>query len=146
MNLNPGAQADTHLLKLDQGHEMILIVRQGVQRMLKFLSQFCVLYAYSHGVKEYIMKILDKIDPDCEFFNRSRVLAPETQQQQGEFRNKGKSFSHLNIPESEYNRTLIVDDQLAVINDKDHLLLSKKFMKYTDKLIESKKREELNTF
>jgi hypothetical protein len=66
-------------LKLDNGHEMILVVRQGVHEMLHFLSQFCTIYAYSHGVKEYIMKILDKIDPDQLYFQQrhERVLAPE---------------------------------------------------------------------
>ena len=42
---------------------MILVVRQGVNEMLKYLSKFCTLYAYSHGLKSYIHKILEILDP-----------------------------------------------------------------------------------
>lgn len=34
----PGSYPDTHILTLDKGHEMVLVVRQGVHKMLEFLS------------------------------------------------------------------------------------------------------------
>ncbi len=48
-NLLPGSTPDTKLLKLNFGYDMTLVIRQGVYEMLEFLSQFCDLYAYSHG-------------------------------------------------------------------------------------------------
>ena len=62
-NLPPGSTLDTKLLKLGYGHDMTLVIRQGVDEMLEFLSQFCNLFAYSHGQKDYVLKILDLVDP-----------------------------------------------------------------------------------
>lgn len=58
---------------------MCVIVREGVPEMLDFLSEFCTFYVYSHGLKEYIMKVLNVLDPDQKYFkNRERtVLAPK---------------------------------------------------------------------
>lgn len=63
---------------------MNLIVRAGVTEMFARLSSFCIFYAYSHGLKSYIMKILDKIDPEKKFFQKrdERVIAPLDQMQQ----------------------------------------------------------------
>lgn len=36
--MKPGSTDDTHLLRLDSGHEMVLVVRQGVAKTLEFLS------------------------------------------------------------------------------------------------------------
>ena len=60
---------------------MCAIVREGVQEMLDFLSEFCNFYVYSHGLKEYILKVLNVLDPDQKYFkNRERtVLAPKDQ-------------------------------------------------------------------
>ena len=61
---------------------MWLIVRYGVKEMLEYLSTFCDFYVYSHGFKEYIMAILEQIDPDEKYFkNRDyTVVAPSDQQ------------------------------------------------------------------
>ena len=57
---------------------MIIVVREGVQEMLEHLSGYCNFYVYSHGLKDYIMKILEVIDPEEKYFkDRKRtVLAP----------------------------------------------------------------------
>lgn len=43
---------------------LIVVIRQGVTELLEFLSDFCIFYVYSHGFKEYILKVLDILDPD----------------------------------------------------------------------------------
>ena len=74
----PGTVKNTHLLKLNSGFEMMLVVREGIYEMFEFLQPFCTFYVYSHGLKEYIDKILQIIDPEGKWFqNREeRVLAP----------------------------------------------------------------------
>lgn len=54
------------------------MVRHGVHELLEFLNTFCTFYVYSHGMKEYIMKILEVLDPDEKYFkNREQtVIAP----------------------------------------------------------------------
>lgn len=42
--------------------------RTGVQEMLALLSEFCTFYAYSHGLKSYILEVLKKIDPEGIYF------------------------------------------------------------------------------
>lgn len=126
---------------------MTLVVRQGVRELLSFLSDFCVFYVYSHGVKEYILKILDILDPTFKYFDRNKVLAPATMLEQLQFKEKGKSITDV-VNKDEMGRTLIVDDQYAVIDakNKSNLLLSKKFLKYAEKLATKQKREEFNSF
>ena len=46
------------------GYEFWLVVRFGVQEMLEYLSTFCDFYVYSHGFYEYVLAILDHIDPE----------------------------------------------------------------------------------
>ncbi len=62
--LKPGSTHDTRLLKLNCGPDYTLVIRQYVPEMLAFLSQFCTFYAYSHGLREYVLKILDQLDPE----------------------------------------------------------------------------------
>ena len=54
----PGTVKNTHLLRLNSGFEMMLVVREGIYEMFEFLEPFCTFYVYSHGLKEYIDKIL----------------------------------------------------------------------------------------
>lgn len=60
---------------------MWLVIRNGVTEMLEYLSPFCNIYAYSHGLKGYIDTILTIIDPEEKYFleRESRVLAPRDQ-------------------------------------------------------------------
>ena len=46
--------------------------------MLEFLSEFCTLFVYSHGIKSYIDGVLKVLDPEERFFleRDKRVLAP----------------------------------------------------------------------
>ena len=87
--------------------------------MLRFLVPFCTLYVYSHGLKHYIMKILEKLDPKNEFFleRHIRVLAPENQMRQLELKTCGKSLTDLKYPDGsplftqkDLELALIVDD------------------------------------
>lgn len=57
---------------------MFIVVREGVYEMLELLHEFCTFYVYSHGFKEYILKILEILDPNQKYFkDRERtVLAP----------------------------------------------------------------------
>lgn len=57
---------------------MTLVVREGIYEMFEYLAPFCTFFIYSHGLKQYIHKILDVIDPEHKYFtNREeRVLAP----------------------------------------------------------------------
>lgn len=58
---------------------MTCVVRDGVVDFLKFVSLFCDLYVYSHGLRGYIMEILKVLDPDEIYFKERniRVLAPK---------------------------------------------------------------------
>ena len=47
---------------------MYLMYRDLLIESLEFLSKFCILYIYSHGIKSYIMDILKIIDPEEKFF------------------------------------------------------------------------------
>ena len=62
-SFKPDPATNSHLLRLDGPIDMNLVVRAGVTEMLEKLSSFCTLYAYSHGLKEYVLKILEKVDP-----------------------------------------------------------------------------------
>ena len=123
---------------------MWLIVRFGVHEMLEYLSSFCNFYVYSHGFKEYIMEILNKIDPEEKYFkNREQtVVAPKDQVEQQmmnlnrkrftDFRDLGDRTKPLFSAE-DLDRTLVIDDQYCAIHDKAHLVMSKKFLKFSDK-------------
>ena len=57
---------------------MVLIVRQGVHEILEYLLPFCNFYVSSHGLKEYILKIIQILDPNERFFLKrsERLIAP----------------------------------------------------------------------
>jgi hypothetical protein len=105
---------------------MTLVVREGVYEMLEFLKPFCNFYAYSHGLKDYIEKILEKIDPLNRFFEHrsERIRAPIDGDEQRQFIMTGKGFkdfrqvrdtSQCVFSEAELKRCVIVDDQYAVV-------------------------------
>ena len=99
-------------------HEMTIVVRDGVGEMLEFLSEFCNFYVYSHGMREYIERVLEILDPQEKYF-RDRahtVLAPKDQMEQQQYlRNKKSIFDF----KSELDKNpifanedcLIIDDQ-----------------------------------
>ena len=100
---------------------MTLVVRDGIQAMFEFLEPFCTFYVYSHGLKNYIDLILEKIDPDHRFFKErhERVLAPLNSEEQHMMRQNSKSFTDFRKPgnksqclftPAELQRTLIIDD------------------------------------
>lgn len=95
-NVMPGTTRDTHLLRLHdaRGTEMTLVVREGIQEMFEYLEPFCTFYVYSHGLKSYIERILDVIDPVGRFFKErhERVLAPKDPKEQREMREHAKNF------------------------------------------------------
>ena len=66
--IKPGENLDTRLLKISLGQDYTLVIRSYVPEMLAFLSQFCTFYAYSHGLRDYVLKILDFIDPEQKYF------------------------------------------------------------------------------
>jgi len=73
---------------------MIVFVRTGVKEMLEHLAGFCKLYAYSHGIKSYIMEVLKGLDPH-EIYFKDRdvtVLAPRDAAEQRQFSEKGKGI------------------------------------------------------
>lgn len=41
-----------------------LFKRNGLDQFIEFVSQFCNLYVFSKGYKQYIYKILETIDPN----------------------------------------------------------------------------------
>jgi hypothetical protein len=98
--IQPGGAKDTHLLKLPSGMEMTLVVRQGLDQMLRYLSSFCTFYVYSHGLREYILKILEIIDPKEEYFFKraTRVLAPKDESEQKRMRATHKSLTDFKDP------------------------------------------------
>ncbi len=100
---------------------MTLVVREGVYEMLEYLASFCNLYAYSHGLKDYILGILNIIDPYEKFFVRrsERVVAPVDSEEQLAFITRGKGFKDFVNPldpckclfsESELQRCILIDD------------------------------------
>ena len=117
---------------------MCLVTRHGIYEMFEYLSSFCNFYAYSHGMKEYVLKILDIIDPDQKYFlkREERVLAPETPDEQATMRENHKRFLDFKDPrnpsqsmfsKAELARTIIVDDQFAAIHESDRGKLSPYF-------------------
>ena len=86
--------------------------------MLDFLSQFCTFYVYSHGTRDYVLKILEFLDPEQKyFFERDvRVLAPRTMEEQNKFRAARKRLADLThhgrplFDETELKYTVIIDD------------------------------------
>ena len=86
--------------------------------MLDFLSQFCTFYVYSHGTRDYVLKILEFLDPEQKyFFERDvRVLAPRTMEEQHKFRAARKRLADLThhgrplFDETELAYTVIIDD------------------------------------
>lgn len=79
---------------------MTLVIREGVYEMLEYLASFCNLYAYSHGLKDYIMAILNVIDPYEKFFMKrsERVVAPVDNAEQYLFIQKHKGFKDFVNP------------------------------------------------
>ena len=51
------------MISLDYGINLQVYIREGVKEMLEFLSEFCNIYVYSHGMKSYIMEVLKVLDP-----------------------------------------------------------------------------------
>jgi len=51
------------VIKVMSKYEFVLVIRQGALEMLEYLSLFCNLYVYSHGLRGYIIEILEQIDP-----------------------------------------------------------------------------------
>lgn len=47
---------------------MVMFIRAGAIEMLELLSEYCNLYAYSHGFKCYIKEVLAHLDPDKKYF------------------------------------------------------------------------------
>ena len=88
--------------------------------MLEFLSEFCTLYVYSHGIKSYIDAVLKILDPEGRFFMErdKRVLAPKDVVEQKAFSERGKNITDFKIPGIELSDWLIIDDQFIVIPDK----------------------------
>lgn len=78
MSLRPGVHPNVHVMRLKDGLEMVVVVREGVYEVLEFLLPFCNFYAYSHGLKDYILQILQILDPNEKFFlkRKERVIAP----------------------------------------------------------------------
>lgn len=74
--------------------DMVLIIRQGALEMLEYLSLFCNLYIYSHGLRGYIMEILEQIDPKQRFFpdRNYRVIAPIDDIEREKFRTNRKKL------------------------------------------------------
>lgn len=127
--LMPGTTRDTRLLKLNDARntQMTLVMREGIEEMFEFLEPFCTFYVYSHGLRGYIDKILDFIDPQQRYFkNRhERVLAPHNQPEQNYMRHTGKSFRDFKklhnkkecvFTEADLERTIIIDDQYLAIH------------------------------
>jgi hypothetical protein len=121
---------------------MWLIVRYGVPEALEYLSKFCNFYVYSHGLRHYIDEILKYLDPDEKYFiDRDwKVLAPHDQVEQMAFVKKQKSLYDFKNPNDrsksifgpeDINKTLIIDDQWAAIKETDHLVISKKFLRFS---------------
>ena len=69
--------------------------------MLEFLSEFCTLYVYSHGIKNYIEGVLNLLDPEGKYFleREKRVLAPKDGIEQKLFSERGKNIYDFNIPD-----------------------------------------------
>ena len=86
--------------------------------MLDFLSQFCTFYVYSHGTREYVLKILEFLDPEQKYFleREFRVLAPRTMAEQEKFRQARKKLTDFTqngkpiFDETELAYTVIIDD------------------------------------
>ena len=155
----PGTVRNTHLLRLNSGFEMMLVVREGIYEMFDFLEPFCTFYVYSHGLKEYIDKILTIIDPDMKWFkNRGeRVLAPIDNHQQLLWKQRGKSFldfrcendkSKALFSQAELSRAIVIDDQFLAIKSTERVCMiqSKKFLKYFDCLVTKQKQIECKAY
>ena len=129
-NVIPGTTKDTHRLQLHdaRGTEMTLVTREGIQEMFEYLEPFCTFFVYSHGLKSYIEKILDVIDPHQRFFKErhERVLAPKDPKEQQKMREHAKNFRdfHRNgnsqnaclFTDAELDRCIIIDDQYLAIH------------------------------
>lgn len=127
--------------------------------MLKYLSSFCTFYAYSHGLRGYILEILDLIDPEEEYFKEraTRVLAPLDDAHQKKLRQDHKSLTDFRDPndktkplwkEEDLSRTLILDDQFVAINpsSQGNLIQSKKFLRFLDNFESAHKQNELQSY
>ena len=98
---------------------MLIVIREGVLDILEFLSEFCNFYVYSHGMKEYILKILHVLDPTNKYFkNReTSVIAPTDKLEQDRFVFNKKSVFDFKDPFTKQplfkeDDCLIIDDQL----------------------------------
>ena len=82
--------------------EMIMMQREFLIETLDYLSSFCNLFIYSHGLKPYILEILDVIDPNEKYFKErnKRLVAPENTQEQKSFNQSGKKISNFIDPTS----------------------------------------------
>jgi len=118
------------LLKIVDGYEFLVFIRYGATEMLEFLSEFCTLYVYSHGIKSYIDGVLKVLDPDERFFleRDKRVLAPKDAADQKAFTERGKNIADFGDPDLAKSDWLIIDDQLVVVPEKGILSLSLNFL------------------
>lgn len=78
VTIEPGKIENSARLTLSNNITLFLSLRKNTTDLLEYLGSFCNLYVYSHGLKEYVLKILSVIDPHELYFKERhiRVLAP----------------------------------------------------------------------
>ena len=54
---------------------MFVIGRPSLWTFLKHTSEFCNIYLYTHGIKEYAEAVIEAIDPEQRYFSPKRLYA-----------------------------------------------------------------------
>ncbi|KAL4473873.1 hypothetical protein ABPG74_022737 [Tetrahymena malaccensis] len=59
--------------------EFITIIRPHLKEFITEMKKYFNILVYSHGRKDYVLKLLDKIDPRRDLFNRNNIFKNEGQ-------------------------------------------------------------------
>ncbi|KAL4482253.1 hypothetical protein ABPG72_018034 [Tetrahymena utriculariae] len=59
--------------------EFITIIRPHLREFIAEMKKYFNILIYSHGRKDYVLKLLDKIDPRRDLFNRNNIFKNEGQ-------------------------------------------------------------------
>ena len=59
----------------DKKFNMFVIGRPFLWTFLRHMSEFCNIYLYTHGIKEYAEAVIEAIDPEQRYFSSKRLYA-----------------------------------------------------------------------
>jgi len=121
-------------------YKSFVILRPYARKFLEQVSKYYNIIVYSHGVYDYVLKMLEFLDKDAKYINREIIFKNIGQVKS----NTPKQMINLNLPPEEIQKSLIIDDQRVIwIDDHKKVIPSKRFIPLKELMDEKKYSEYL---